>query len=433
MTPVPPLVLSAWCSFPTIYGPFQLQIYRGREMDGDTAVLVAGDVAEQTGVLVRLHSECLTGDSLRSDRCDCGHQLSRSMQLIATVGRGIIVYLRQEGRGIGLIEKVRAYNLQDSGHDTIDANLLLGHLVDQREYVVAASVLRQLRIKSARLITNNTLKVDALREAGITVSEVVVLPTHVSQHNLNYLRTKRDRLGHSIDLDRFFPTERLEKSSPYNRRPWITLSYAQMLDGSIMSSTRQQLLISGPISRRQTHELRALHDGILVGIGTILADDPQLTVRHAAGNNPRPVVLDSALRIPVTARVLHQSSRPVILCTEDVSVEKSAALHHTGATICRLPSNPDGRVPLELAVQTLFDLGLRRIMVEGGQEVIGSFLKAGLVDECVVTIAPKFVGGIPALVLPLPEPLPTLEHVSIQILGGDLVIHGLMSRLKTDD
>src|SRR5215216_5885314 len=161
----PNLTLAAQCAFPTIYGAFELRVYHRYPNEGDVVVLIAGDITRQESILVRVHSECLTGDTLRSDRCDCGHQLSKSMQMIAAEGVGVIIYLRQEGRGIGLPDKIRAYGLQDLGHDTVDANLLLGHQVDERDYGVASVILKSLDVHGIRLITNNVKKVEALVEA----------------------------------------------------------------------------------------------------------------------------------------------------------------------------------------------------------------------------------------------------------------------------
>jgi len=148
--------------------------------------------------LVRIHSECLTGDVLGSQRCDCGDQLANSFTEINRAGSGVIIYLReQEGRGIGLSEKLKAYILQESGMDTVDANLALGHEVDERDFADAAEILKTLGIDSVDLLTNNPDKVKVLMESGIT-TKVIQLPTNSNLHNLSYLQTKRDRLGHSL-------------------------------------------------------------------------------------------------------------------------------------------------------------------------------------------------------------------------------------------
>ncbi len=183
---------------PTGVGEFQLFLYTG---DGkEHAALVMGDVKGRAGVLVRVHSECFTGEVLGSRRCDCGEQLSRAMEKIAEEGRGVLIYLRQEGRGIGLLDKLRAYNLQDQGYDTVDANLLLGHEADGRDYTVAALILKDLEVASARLLTNNPDKIERLRERGIVVERREPLLPTVNEDNARYLATKALRMNHLLKL-----------------------------------------------------------------------------------------------------------------------------------------------------------------------------------------------------------------------------------------
>ena len=158
-----------------------------------------GDVAGE-GVLVRIHSECFTGDVLGSRRCDCGEQLHLAMERIAAEGRGVVVYLRQEGRGIGLLDKLKAYNLQDQGYDTVEANLILGHQADEREYDVGVAILRDLGVQSVRLLTNNPEKIEALERLGMPVVERVPVVASVHEENRRYLETKARRMRHLLDL-----------------------------------------------------------------------------------------------------------------------------------------------------------------------------------------------------------------------------------------
>jgi 3,4-dihydroxy 2-butanone 4-phosphate synthase/GTP cyclohydrolase II len=188
------------CStIPTQWGEFRLCLYRNNQDNKEHLTLIRGDVENQERVLTRVHSECFTGDVLGSLRCDCGEQLARAMQLIGETGQGVIVYLRQEGRGIGLLNKLRAYNLQDKGYDTVDANLLLGHAADERDYTPAALILRDLGVRSVRLLTNNPAKVEALRTLSIPVIERVPLLPTVHRFNQNYLDTKARRMRHWLD------------------------------------------------------------------------------------------------------------------------------------------------------------------------------------------------------------------------------------------
>jgi len=184
---------------PTRYGDFTAYGYRITVDDSEHIALVYGDVTGEEPVLTRVHSECLTGDVLGSRRCDCGPQLDEALERIVQEGRGVVVYLRgHEGRGIGLVAKLQAYALQDGGRDTVDANLDLGLPADARHYGTATQVLRDLGVESVRLLTNNPAKVTSLEEFGVKVAERVPLTPHPDDHNLAYLLTKRDRMGHQM-------------------------------------------------------------------------------------------------------------------------------------------------------------------------------------------------------------------------------------------
>jgi GTP cyclohydrolase II len=185
---------------PTAEGEFELILYRSDQDDKEHLALVMGDPGQGRPLLARVHSECFTGDVLGSRRCDCGDQLSQAMQLIAADGLGVIVYLRQEGRGIGLLDKLRAYTLQDAGYDTVEANLLLGHAPDERDYTVAARIFEDLGVKTVRLMTNNPDKIGALEESGIVVMDRVPLQADVNADNERYLLTKAARMHHLLDV-----------------------------------------------------------------------------------------------------------------------------------------------------------------------------------------------------------------------------------------
>mgnify|MGYP001198749475 CR=1 FL=1 len=186
---------------PTEYGNFRIRAYTGP--DGkEHATLYTGDLSSsEKPPLVRIHSECLTGDAFASLKCDCGPQLQLAMRTIQETGVGAIVYLRQEGRGIGLFAKVQAYHLQDLGYDTLDANLALGLPADARTYEMAASMLQELGVRRVRLMTNNPLKVRGLEENGIEVEFRLPHMSGVSVQNIDYLKTKNDRMGHMLELE----------------------------------------------------------------------------------------------------------------------------------------------------------------------------------------------------------------------------------------
>jgi len=185
-------------TLPTRYGDFQCRIYRSTLDDKEHVVLFVGELEGAEPPLVRVHSECLTGDVLHSLRCDCGDQLQASMRKIQEEGRGVILYMRQEGRGIGLGAKLQAYALQDQGMDTVEANLKLGFGADQREYRSSALILQDLHVESIRLLTNNPAKVSGLEQNGIGIAERIPVVIESNPHNAKYLETKRTRLGHLL-------------------------------------------------------------------------------------------------------------------------------------------------------------------------------------------------------------------------------------------
>jgi len=183
---------------PTEYGDFNLYLYRSKIDGQHHLALVYGNVAGKPGVLVRVHSECLTGDVFGSRRCDCGPQLRQAMRQVTEEGRGVVVYMRQEGRGIGLAPKIKAYKLQEQGYDTVEANQKLGFAMDLREYGLGAQILADLGLKTIRLLTNNPRKVVGLEGYGLEIVEQVPIKVKANPHNLRYLNTKREKLGHLL-------------------------------------------------------------------------------------------------------------------------------------------------------------------------------------------------------------------------------------------
>jgi 3,4-dihydroxy 2-butanone 4-phosphate synthase / GTP cyclohydrolase II len=183
---------------PTDYGDFDLHLYRSKIDGQHHLALVRGDISGRKDVLVRVHSECLTGDVFGSRRCDCGPQLHQAMRQVAEAGRGVILYMRQEGRGIGLAPKIKAYKLQEQGYDTVEANAKLGYGMDLREYGLGAQILVDLGLKTIRLLTNNPKKVVGLKGYGLKIVRQVPIKVKPNPHNEKYLKTKREKLGHLL-------------------------------------------------------------------------------------------------------------------------------------------------------------------------------------------------------------------------------------------
>ena len=185
---------------PTDYGHFRLIPFRQKSNGLEHMVLIKGEWKEDEPVLVRVHSSCMTGDILGSKRCDCGEQLHKAMQMIEQEGRGVIVYMQQEGRGIGLMNKIAAYKLQEQGLDTVDANVHLGFKPDERDYGCGAQILRMLGIQKMRLMTNNPVKRVGLEGYGLEIVENVPIEITPNEYNLRYLQTKKERMGHILHL-----------------------------------------------------------------------------------------------------------------------------------------------------------------------------------------------------------------------------------------
>ena len=397
---------------PTRHADFVVHAYRDERTGDDHIVLALGDLADLGAgpPLVRLHSECLTGDALGSRRCDCGDQLDAAQAAIAAEGRGAVVYLRgHEGRGIGLSDKLRAYALQDGGLDTLEANLALGLPVDAREYSAAVAMLTDLGVSEVRLLSSNPAKEAGLRALGMEVSRTGLrVPAHAD--NIAYLRTKHERMGHDaattdhgwseLVAGRVPPAGELaDRYGPLVAAgPRLVLAQlGQSLDGFIASRTGDACFVTGSADRTHLHCLRALVDAVVVGVGTVAADDCRLTVRAVAGPNPVRVVLDPQARAPRAAHVLAVDDAPTLWVLGDDAPEATPAGPHV--EVLRLPrrGHAETFAPADV-LAALTARGLGRVLVEGGGLTVSRFLQAGVLDRLLVTTAPLLVGdGVPGL------------------------------------
>ncbi len=391
----------ACAAIPTPYGEFEARAFETGSGHVHLA-LVFGAIGDGGSVLTRLHSECLTGDAIGSLRCDCGIQLRSALRTVAAEGRGVVLYLTgHEGRGIGLVNKLRAYVEQDAGADTVDANLRLGLEADLRYYRDAAAVLTALGVRSVRLLSNNPTKADGLQRGGVAVESLRSLSVASHRRNRGYLETKQVRFGHlqptgdelvelpaaAVDVGCLLGSLR-----PHADRPNVVVKYAQTLDGRIATHTGDAKWISGEPERQVAHAMRAGCDAVLVGAGTVLQDDPRLTVRMVPGASPLRVVLDSTLRTPPTAQVLSDDAATLILCRPDADPARRQALTESGAAVHEVPCGPEG-LRVDEVLRLLRSLGVASLLVEGGGRVITSMLRAGAADRLVVSVSPTIIGA----------------------------------------
>jgi 3,4-dihydroxy 2-butanone 4-phosphate synthase/GTP cyclohydrolase II len=410
---------------PTEFARFEMRLFVDTETGDEHVALILGDIgadsdgADQAPPLVRLHSECLTGDALGSHRCDCGDQLRAAQRAVAAEGRGIILYLGgHEGRGIGLTAKLRAYELQDGGADTVDANHLLGFPADARSYAAAAAILIELNAPRLRLLSSNSAKFNALTSLGLDVESRIPLIVAEYPENTGYLETKRERMGHDSPLAADYvwselvqgrvsaanglsatAAELLERYGPLVSSPALVLAQlGQSADGFIAARTGDAAFVTGEQDREHLHRVRALVDAVVVGVGTLIADDCQLTVRAVQGPNPVRVILDPTGRAPRGAAVFRDGAAPTLWFTgPEVSPAAGLAEH---VEPVRLPLSGPSAASFapEDVLECLAGRGLGRILVEGGGRTVSRFLAADVLDRLFLTIAPLLVGdGVPGL------------------------------------
>jgi 3,4-dihydroxy 2-butanone 4-phosphate synthase/GTP cyclohydrolase II len=426
---------------PNCYGSFVIHCYGSTADDKQHLALVKGDVAGHADVLVRVHSECLTGDVFGSTRCDCGEQLELALRAIGQAERGVLLYLRQEGRGIGLVQKLRAYNLQDEGLDTVEANLQLGHQADERDYHVAARILKDLGVRSVRLMTNNPRKLDDLLRYGIPVSARVPIQAPSHPENVRYLRAKVEKMAHLLSLEGgtrlpqdfdflepLFASLAAAHSQPTGR-PFVTLAYTQSLDGVIAEEGNRDDL-SAAESGELVRTLRAHHDALLVdvdfwvGAGELRSGPPSW-----CEDVGQLVVLDSHLRFPWQSYQLGRNLPPFVITTEMIPQPELLALEARRVPVLTVAAEADGEAGLAATLDRLSRLGLRTLLVQGSADFVSRFLRSGLTDYGVITVAPHWLGsalvgrGIAGAGPSSPHPV-TLANCRYHTFGRNLIVHG---------
>lgn len=408
---------------PTRHGEFILHYYSNNIDDKEHIALVKGDVANLQNVPVRMHSECFTGDVLGSRRCDCGEQLDLAQQLIADIGCGILIYLRQEGRGIGLLKKLQAYNLQDLGLDTVDANIKLGHLPDEREYSVAALILKDLRINSVRLITNNPSKIDQLQRLGILVKNRIAIESAYHHDNLDYLKAKANKMSHLLSFSstqtkpppknlKFIQPflHRLQQQNP-QQKPHITLRYTQSINGKISSS---------PVADDLTHILRKNNDALLVDINYVLAN-------NLKSQEEKPlIILDSELDFSANVNLAPTTKMLIIFTTAQAIAhkkDKAAKLKQQGIHIIAGIKNTLNQIDADALMRALTNLNIKALLVEGDSKIITQFLQKKLGDYCIITIKPTIIKGSKDATPSYGSNL-FIKNCQYQKVASDLIVYG---------
>ncbi|MAH80288.1 MAG: GTP cyclohydrolase II [Rickettsiales bacterium] len=405
---------------PTKYGLFTFYCFI--QNNKENIAMVYGDIKNKENVLVRIHSECFTGDVLQSLKCDCGEQLDKALKKITEKKAGVVIYLKQEGRGIGLFEKLNAYHLQENENlDTIESNLALGHEIDSRSYEDAIEIITFFNIKSIDLITNNPLKVNELKKENITVANIISLSSKMNPYNESYLTIKKTKLNHSIDITQPNTEKEIQ----------ITASYAQSVNGTISMDNLEPIQLSNKDSLNLTHKLRASHDAILVGINTVLSDNPKLTLRHVKGKQPQPCILDTDLKCDVKKDVFKHPLKPWFF-TASNNDKKIKELTDLGCKIFKINKTTKNILSLPEIISILKKENIKAVIVEGGKRILTQFLNEGLINHCIITISPLFISG--TNVLDKDTSFKLTKHIQLKglnmyTLADNIIIEGTPSHV----
>jgi GTP cyclohydrolase II len=421
-TPKPPVEQKVSTRLPIEEGGFRITLFKDGE-GKDHLSLVMGEVEGQKDVLTRVHSECMTGDLFGSLRCDCGPQLRQSLQMIAEEGTGILIYLRQEGRGIGLVEKLKAYNLQDEGYDTVEANIMLGHKAEERNYTVAAEMIQKLGVSSICLLSNNPAKFNGLQKLGIRISARMPLNPRVTKENLRYLSTKVSRMSHMLDMRALsFNTPEREEivrhvarlmNEPVPQSPFVSLFYIQSLDGRIADLEYGRVANGNNDAYLLKHQLRALHDAVIFDLDYISASEHTGIIKG----------MDSEL---------FGSYKPIVVSRKELDAEEKEKMEAMGAELILLPVDESEAEGPSSVIKKLLDIlakkGYKSVMVEASPGFITEFLQAKAADLVVAAVKPT-LGGSGTCALDQLETvgegkLVTLEGFEHKTLGTELIYFG---------
>jgi len=376
---------------PTEEGLFRMYLFR--DLAGlEHIALVHGDIKGKERVLTRVHSECMTGDLFGSLRCDCGPQLRYSMRLIVDAGMGLVIYLRQEGRGIGLAKKLRAYNLQDEGLDTVDANIHLGHKPEERDYTVAKEILEELGVSSIDLVTNNPDKAKKLSDLDVLVEAIVPIEPKVNPENLDYLRTKALRMKHELDLERIHhyrpeieETVRylMKKRSENGSR--VTVLHLQGLDGSFPGMNWKDMLGADEPLKNLIEAIRDRHDTVIVDARML--EFPGFVLPR---DETRMIIYDPKLWLPLDHPVLSSKDLGVIT-VNGAQKEKMSKLKELGAKIIEMEASCSGMEAGSLLMDLLGE-SKGTILLEGPNRLSSlAFTRSGA--DLIITAVLPFVSG----------------------------------------
>ena len=402
------LAFQAETLLPTVFGSFRFRVYKNNSTGEEAIAIATRGIEQQQNVPVRVHSACFTAEVISSLKCDCKQQLDFALGYIAEHG-GVVIYLHQEGRGIGLSNKIRAYALQEDGHDTIEANSLLDLPVDDRRYDEAAFILRDLNIHSIRLITNNPDKLQAMRGFGFSIESRVPVPSVSNLYSHGYLETKRSRMGHLLNNPVFSDLSNVKKHAGTLRRPFVHINFAIDQSGHMNEQNGRAVNLSCGKDWQRVHELRERYSAVAVGARTWILDRPQLTarqdcLRRAPRQQPDRVVFAGRTPCPIKP----DSRRSFVV----------GSVHHADNNCIHIKST--GR-DLKKPLETLFNHGIDTLLVEGGMTLLKSFINQKLVDRLTIYVcANSPEKAILALSHKFPE-LPT-AYMDIVPLGEGMLL-----------